>query len=87
MSRLMLFSRMFVLGWLAERYQVKFLEIGTDKHHVRFLVQSVPIYSVTKLVALIKRITAREISGDVLKLRRSSGVESFGLMVILQAWR
>ena len=46
---------------MAERYQVKFLEIGTDKDHVHFLVQSVPTYSVTKHVALIKRITAREI--------------------------
>ena len=46
---------------MAERYQVKFLEIGTDKDHVHFLVQSVPTYSVTKLVRLIKSITAREI--------------------------
>lgn len=46
---------------MAERYQVKFLEIGTDKDHVHFLVQSVPTYSVTKLVALIKSITEREI--------------------------
>ena len=33
---------------IAERYQIKFLEIGTDKDHVHFLVQSVPTYSVTK---------------------------------------
>ena len=43
------------------RYQVKFLEIGTDKDHVHFLVQSVPTYAVTKIVTMIKRITAREI--------------------------
>src|SRR4051794_14650602 len=30
--------------------QLKFLEIGTDRDHVHFLVQSVPTYSVTKLV-------------------------------------
>ena len=41
------------------RYQIKFLEIGTDKDHVHFLVQSVPTYSVTK--TMIKSITAREI--------------------------
>lgn len=46
---------------IAERYQVKFLEIGTDKDHVHFLVQSVPTYSVTKIVTLIKSLTAREI--------------------------
>ena len=46
---------------IEERYQVKFLEIGTDKDHVHFLVQSVPMYSVTKIVTTIKSLTAREI--------------------------
>jgi putative transposase len=44
-----------------KRYQVKFLEVGTDRDHVHFLVQSVPMYSVTKLVRVIKSITAREV--------------------------
>ncbi|EBS1344018.1 IS200/IS605 family transposase [Salmonella enterica subsp. enterica serovar Kottbus] len=43
------------------RYQVKFLEIGTDKDYVHFLVQSVPTYSVTKIVTFIKSLSAREI--------------------------
>ena len=34
---------------IEQRYEIKFLEIGTDKDHVYFLVQSVPRYSVTKL--------------------------------------
>ena len=46
---------------IAERYQLKFLEIGTDKDHVHFLVQSVPTYSVTKIVTMVKSLTAREI--------------------------
>ena len=46
---------------ISERYQVKFLEIGTDKDHVHFLVQSVPTYSVTKIVRMVKSLTAREI--------------------------
>jgi putative transposase len=46
---------------IAQRYQVKFLEIGTDKDHVHFLVQSVPTYSVTKIVTMLKSLTAREI--------------------------
>ena len=32
---------------IEKRYQIKFLEIGTDEDHVHFLVQSVPTYSVT----------------------------------------
>lgn len=46
---------------IESRYQVKFLEIGTDKDHVHFLVQSVPTYSVTKIVTLLKSLTAREV--------------------------
>ena len=32
---------------IEKRYQMKFMEIGVDKDHVHFLVQSVPKYSVT----------------------------------------
>ncbi len=46
---------------IEDRYQIKFLEIGTDKDHVHFLVQSVPTYSVTKIVTIVKSITARQI--------------------------
>ena len=46
---------------IAKRYEVHFLEIGTDEDHVHFMIQSVPTYSVTKIVTLIKSITARQI--------------------------
>lgn len=46
---------------IEQRYELKFLEIGTDTDHVHFLVQAVPRYSVTKLVTIIKSLTAREI--------------------------
>ena len=46
---------------IEKRYQIKFLEIGTAKDHVHFLVQSVPTYSMTKVVAVIKSVTAREV--------------------------
>ena len=45
---------------IEKRYQIKFLEIGTDKDHVHFLIQSVPRYSVTKIVTMLKSLTARE---------------------------
>ena len=44
-----------------KRYEITFLEIGADKDHVHFLVQSVPTYNVVKSVRTIKSITAREI--------------------------
>ena len=43
------------------RYEIEFLEIGTDKDHVHFLIQSVPMYSPTEIVKKIKSITAREL--------------------------
>ena len=46
---------------IEKRYQIKFLEIGTDKDHVHFLIQSVPKYSVTKIVTILKSLTAREV--------------------------
>ena len=46
---------------ISRRYEIVFLEIGVDKDHVHFLVQSVPIYSPRKIVRMIKSITARKI--------------------------
>ncbi len=46
---------------ISKRYEINFLEIGTDKDHVHFLIQSVPTYSPTKIVTTIKSITAREV--------------------------
>ena len=55
---------------IADRYQVEFLEIGTDKDHVHFLVQSVPSYSPTKIVTIIKSLTAREIFARVPSVKK-----------------
>ena len=46
---------------ISKRYEIHFIEIGTDGDHVHFLVQSVPTYSPTKIVRTIKSITAREL--------------------------
>ncbi len=46
---------------IEKRYEVKFLEIGTDRDHVHFLVQSVPKNSISELVRMIKSIIAKEV--------------------------
>jgi len=46
---------------IEKRYEIEFIEIGTDKDHVHFLVQSVPTYSPSKIIQTIKSITAKEI--------------------------
>ena len=46
---------------IEKRYEVKFLEIGIDKNHVHFLLQSIPTQSPPQIVKMLKSITAREI--------------------------
>jgi putative transposase len=46
---------------IEKRYDIHFLEIGTDKDHVHFLVQSVPKLSTTQIITILKSITARKI--------------------------
>jgi putative transposase len=52
------------------RYEIEFLEIGTDQDHVHFLVQSVPKYSPTHIVRTIKSITAKEIFRQLPEVRK-----------------
>ena len=46
---------------ISKRYPIYFLEIGTDKDHVHFLIQSVPTYSPTQIARTVKSITAKEV--------------------------
>ena len=50
-----------ICGEIQKRYEIEFLEIGSDHDHVHFLVQSVPMMSPKKIVQIIKSLTAREI--------------------------
>ena len=50
---------------ISKRYEVRFLEIGAESDHVHFLIQSVPSLSPTKIVTVVKSITAREIFSKV----------------------
>ena len=55
---------------IAKRYEIQFIEIGTDNDHVHFLVQSVPTYSPTQLTRIIKSLTAREIFKQVPSVKK-----------------
>ena len=52
--------RLVCLG-IEERYEIRFIEIGMEEDHVHFLVQGIPTMSVSRIVKIIKSITAREI--------------------------
>ena len=46
---------------IAERYEINFLEIGNDEDHVHFLIQGIPKMPVSRIVQIVKSITAREL--------------------------
>jgi putative transposase len=46
---------------IALRFEMVFLEIGADKDHVHFLIQTVPVRSPSEIARIIKSLTAREI--------------------------
>ena len=46
---------------IEDRYEIYFVEIGTDEDHVHFLVQSVPPLPPSRIVQIIQGTTAREI--------------------------
>ena len=46
---------------IGERYEIYFVEIGSDEDHVHFLVQSVPMMLPSHMVQTIKSITAMEL--------------------------
>ena len=47
---------------IEERYDyIRFLEIGADKNHVHFLVQSTPNHAPADIIKTIKSITGRQI--------------------------
>ena len=53
-------SRIYVLRF-PRGMRLVFFKIGTDKNHVHFLIQSVPKYSVTEIIRMIKSKTAKKI--------------------------
>jgi Transposase and inactivated derivatives len=55
---------------IEKRYEIKFLEIGTDKNHVHFLIQSVPMYSPTRIIQIVKSLTAREVFKKAPEVKR-----------------
>ena len=46
---------------ISERHEINFIEIGNDEDHVHFLIQGIPKMPVSRIVQIIKSITAREL--------------------------
>ena len=52
------------------RYDIRFLEIGTDRDHVHFLIQSVPTMSPTEIIQIVKSITAKRVFKECPKVKK-----------------
>jgi len=55
---------------IAKRWEIVFLEIGLDRDHAHFLIQSVPTYSPSRVVQMIKSVTAREVFAQVPEVKK-----------------
>ena len=71
---------MICLG-ISERYEIHFVEIGVEDDHVHLLVQSVPNLTVTRIVTIIKSITAREIFRLCSEVKKELWEALFGQVV------
>ena len=50
---------------------IRFLEIGADKNHVHFLIQSTPKRSPSNIIKVVKSITARRIFAEHLEVKKA----------------
>ena len=55
---------------ISKRYEIIFVEIGVEKEHVHFLLQSIPNHSPARVVRIVKSVTAREIFKRVPAVKR-----------------
>ena len=46
---------------IEKRWELRFLEIGLDRDHAHFLIQTVPTYSPSRMVQIVKSVIAREV--------------------------
>ncbi len=54
-------SLLLICFEITAKYEIEFIEIGTDADHVHFLVQGIPRMSPSEIVRVVKSITGREI--------------------------
>ena len=54
---------------IEKRWEIRFLEIGLDGDHAHFLLQSVPRYSPSRVVQVVKSLIAREVFAQAPEVR------------------
>ncbi len=54
---------------IEKRFEIYFVEIGTDQDHVHFLIQSVPTYPPSQIIQTVKSIVAKAVFARVPKVK------------------
>ncbi len=55
---------------IEKRFEIRFLEIGSEGDHIHLLIQSVPTYSPTEIAKKVKSITGREVFSRVPSVKK-----------------
>jgi len=62
---------------ISDRYEIIFIEIGNDEDHVHFLIQSIPTFSVDKIVRILKSLIARLVMSNHREIKKELWGGSF----------
>ena len=55
---------------IEKRWEIVFLEVGLDRDHAHFLIQSVPTYSVTKIARTVKSLIVRNVFEEIPEVKK-----------------
>jgi len=73
----------FICSEIGERYHFDFDAIGTDGDHVHIFVGAAPRYSPSRIMQIVKSITAGEFFKKYSEVKNSSGEGNFGAMGVM----
>ena len=59
-----------ILSEISDRYEMKFESVGTDGDHVHIFVGAAPRYAPSRIMQIIKSITAKEMFKEFPQIRR-----------------
>ena len=61
-----------ICAGISARYDwIRFLEIGSDRNHVHFLIQSTPTHSPSEIIRVVKSITARRMFAEHPEIKKA----------------
>lgn len=59
-----------IIGGICERYGVKLIQLGTDGNHIHVFVSAPPRFSPSRIVTIIKSISARQLFKEFPEIKK-----------------